>query len=148
MTASSAHRAGPGSEASSRGGRSRPVVGMLTQDLLELYAEQWLGAVDGARAHECDFICFCGRALEAPGFKKQANAIYDLVSGQTLDGLIVWTSVLAVIVGPARLEEFCRRFDPLPMVSVEQPLGSAPVVVTQNRQGMYAAVCHPSEVHG
>jgi hypothetical protein len=59
-----------------------------------------------------------------------------------LDGLIVWTSVLGVIVGPERLEGLCRRFDPLPIVSVEQPLGRAPVVVTEDRQGMYAAVSH------
>ena len=92
---------------------------MLTQDLLELYAEQWLGAVDGARDHECDLICFCGRALEAPGFRKQANAIYDLVGAEALDGLIVWASVLGIAVGAQRLAQFCRRFEPLPMVSVE-----------------------------
>jgi signal transduction histidine kinase/DNA-binding LacI/PurR family transcriptional regulator len=120
---------------------------MLTQDLLELYAEQWLGAVDGAGALGCDLICFCGRALDAPGFRKQANAIYDLVGGEALDGLVVWTSVLGIFVGPERLAEFCRRFDPLPMVSVEQPLGTAPLVVMENRQGMCAAVRHLVEVH-
>ena len=121
---------------------------MLTQDLLELYAEQWLGAVDGARDHECDLICFCGRALEAPGFRKQANAIYDLVGAEALDGLIVWASVLGIAVGAQRLAQFCRRFEPLPMVSVEQPLGTAPVVVMENRQGMCAAVRHLVEEHG
>jgi signal transduction histidine kinase/DNA-binding LacI/PurR family transcriptional regulator len=121
---------------------------MLTQDLLELYAEEWLGAVDGARDNDCDLICFCGRALELPGFRRQANAIYDLVSAEALDGLVVWTSVLGIIVGPDRLAEFCRRFDPLPTVSVEQPLGTAPLVLMQNREGMCAVVRHVIEVHG
>jgi signal transduction histidine kinase/DNA-binding LacI/PurR family transcriptional regulator len=121
---------------------------MLTQDLLELVAEQWLGVVDGAAASGCDLICFCGRALEAPGFRRQANAIYDLVSAETLDGLIVWTSLLAIHVGAERLAEFCRGFGELPVVSVEEPLGSAPVVLMDNRRGMCDAVTHLIEVHG
>jgi DNA-binding LacI/PurR family transcriptional regulator len=124
------------------------VIGMLTQDLLELVAEQWLGAVDGAGAHGCDFICFCGRALDEPGFRRQANAIYDLVGDETLDGLVVWTSLLGIHVGPERLAEFCRRFGTLPVVSVEEPLGRAPMVLTENRRGMCNAVTHLIEVHG
>jgi signal transduction histidine kinase/DNA-binding LacI/PurR family transcriptional regulator len=121
---------------------------MITGDLTGLHATQWLGAVDAARDHECDLICFSGRALEDPGFHRQANAIYDLITADTLDGLIVWTSLLAINVGGERAEEFCRRFAPLPIVSVEQPLGTAPVVGMDNRQGMYAAVSHLIEVHG
>jgi signal transduction histidine kinase/DNA-binding LacI/PurR family transcriptional regulator len=121
---------------------------MLTQDLLELFAEQWLGSVDAASAHGCDFICFCGRALGAPGFQAQSNALYDLVTGEALDGLVVWTSILGFYLGHDRVEEFCRRFDPLPIVSVEEPLGQAPVVLMENRQGMYAAVSHLIEAHG
>jgi signal transduction histidine kinase/DNA-binding LacI/PurR family transcriptional regulator len=130
------------------GDGSRPVIGMLTQDLLELVAEQWLGAVDGADTHECDFICFCGRALDAPGFRRQANAIYDLVGDETLDGLVVWTSLLGIHVGAERLAEFCGRFGALPVVSVEEPLGRAPVVLMENRDGMRGAVTHLIEVHG
>src|SRR5436190_23190407 len=95
--------------------RPRPVLGVLTEDLLELYAEEWLGVVEGAGANDCNLICFCGRALEAPGFRTQANAIYDLVTVTALDGLIVWSSAIGINVGRQRLEEFCRRFDPLPM---------------------------------
>src|SRR2546423_11532082 len=93
---------------------------MLTNDLLELYADQWLGAVDGAREHGSDLICFCGGALEARGHLKSANAIYDLVGPQSLDGLVVWSSTLGIVVGSERLEAFCRRFAPLPIVSVER----------------------------
>jgi signal transduction histidine kinase/DNA-binding LacI/PurR family transcriptional regulator len=121
---------------------------MLQRDLLEIYAEQWLGAVDAASDLGCDFVCFCGRSLDDPGFLRQANAIYDLVGGETLDGLVVWTTTLGINVGNERMTEFCRRFGALPIVSVEQPLGDAPVVVMDNRQGMYAAVSHLIEAHG
>ncbi len=122
---------------------------MLTETLdIELWAEQWLGAVDGARETGCDFVCFCGRALDDSGVNSQANAIYDLVSAQTVDGLVVWTSTLGLNVGRGRVEEFGRQFAPLPIVSVEQSLGQAPVVGMDNRQGMYAVVSHLIEVHG
>jgi DNA-binding LacI/PurR family transcriptional regulator len=123
-------------------------VGILTQDPLELFAEQWLGSVEGARDAECDLICFCGRALDTPGYRSRANAIYDVVSDATLDGLVVWTSVIGINIGAERLAEYCQRFAPLPMVSVEQPLGDSPLVVTDNRLGMYSVVSHLIEVHG
>jgi signal transduction histidine kinase/DNA-binding LacI/PurR family transcriptional regulator len=121
---------------------------MLQHELVEVFAEQWLGAVDAAGAHDCDFICFCGSPLDERGLKRQAAAILDLPSEETLDGLVVWTSTLAINVGRTRLERFCRRFSRLPIVSVEDALGDAPVVLMQNRQGMRAAVSHLIEVHG
>ncbi len=121
---------------------------MLTEDLVELWADQWLGAVDGAQAGDSDFICFCGRSLQGTGFNRHANAIYDLVSPEAIDGLVIWTSTLGINVGGERVEEFCRRFAPMPIVSVEQPLGQAPVVRMDNRGGMSMAVAHLVEVHG
>jgi signal transduction histidine kinase/DNA-binding LacI/PurR family transcriptional regulator len=121
---------------------------MLTEEIVQLWAEQWLGAVDGARASGCDLICFCGRALEDRSFNRRANAVYDLVTGQAVDGLVIWTSTLGITVGVEQVAELSRRFAPMPIISVEQPLGSAPVVGMDNRQGMHAAVSHLVEVHG
>jgi hypothetical protein len=42
---------------------------MLQRELSGLYAEQWLGAVEAARALDCDLICFSGRQLGEPGGK-------------------------------------------------------------------------------
>jgi hypothetical protein len=92
MTAFDPRRVGPGRDVDGRRERSRPVVGVLTQDLLELFAEEWLGAVDGARANGSDLICFTGRALDAPGYLRSANAIYDLVGPESVDGLVVWSA--------------------------------------------------------
>ena len=126
---------------------SRAVIGMLTHDLVEVFAEQWLGAVDAARVHGCDLICFCGRALEEPGYGRHSNDIYRLVTDRTLDAAVVWTSTLGVYVGQPRMASFARGLGRLPLVSVEQPLADAPVVVMDNRGGMSAVVSHLIEVH-
>src|SRR2546429_3877296 len=77
MTTSRTFRAGPRLRTIDGRGRSRPAVGMLTQDLLELYAEQWLGAADGAGPQGRDLLCFCGRAPQGPRPRKHSNAISD-----------------------------------------------------------------------
>src|SRR5438270_12521588 len=92
--------------------RARPTIGILMQGLLDYSHEEWLGSVDAARANNCDVVCFTGRRLEDPeGFTAHANAIYDLVSPERLDGLIVWTTALWVFVGHERMEECSPRFD-------------------------------------
>ncbi len=148
MTTPGLHRATAGFPAPGHPRRPRPVIGVLQDQLLGLYAEEWLGSVDAARAHGCDLITFCGRALVDGGLSRLNNSVYDLATEQTLDGLIVWTQVLAVGVGQERTEEYCRRFAGLPIVSVELPLGDAPAVLMDNRQGMYDAVSHLIQVHG
>ncbi len=124
------------------------MIGVLQRDLVGLYAEQWLGAVDAAHINKCDSICFLGRPLEDVGLGRQANAIYDLVTEATLDGLVVWTTALGSHVDHDVMRQFCRRFDRLPLVSVEQRIGDEPLVLMADRRGMDEAVSHLIEVHG
>jgi signal transduction histidine kinase/DNA-binding LacI/PurR family transcriptional regulator/CheY-like chemotaxis protein len=128
---------------------SRPTIGVLRTSLVELNQAQWLGAVDGAREQRANLISFVGRELDSPtGFDAQANAIYDLVGAERVDGLAVWATALQLYAGSRRLQEFCRRFEPLPMVGVEQVLPGHPSLVMDNRGGMYKAVSHLIEEHG
>jgi signal transduction histidine kinase/DNA-binding LacI/PurR family transcriptional regulator len=128
--------------------RPRPVVGILQQDPVGLYAEQWLGGVDAARAYGCDLICFFGRPVDEPGWRRQANTLYDLVTGKTVDGLVLWTTALGVHVDQRRMAAFCGRFAGLPMVTVEERTGANPVVLMAERRAMDEAVSHLIEIHG
>jgi signal transduction histidine kinase/DNA-binding LacI/PurR family transcriptional regulator/ActR/RegA family two-component response regulator len=122
---------------------------MLLRGLVELHQTQWLGAVDAAREHGAGLITFVGADLEDPhDFRAQANAIYDLATAERLDGLIVWPMGLQVYIGQNRFEAFCRRFEPLPLVSVEAALPGHASVLMDDRGGMAAAVVHLIEVHG
>jgi DNA-binding LacI/PurR family transcriptional regulator/signal transduction histidine kinase len=115
----------------------------------DLYELQWLGAADAAAAHGADIVTFVGAELASTdGYRSQANAIYDLVGPERLDGLIVWTTAIERFVGSRVMDEFCRRFDSLPIVSVERVLPGSPSVLMDERQGMDDAVSHLIEVHG
>jgi signal transduction histidine kinase/DNA-binding LacI/PurR family transcriptional regulator/ActR/RegA family two-component response regulator len=124
-------------------------IGALTSSIVDLHELQWLGMVDGARECDVDLVCFAGAELGHPeAFRAQANAVFDLVSSERLDGLVVWTTTLGLYVGTDALRQFCARFEPLPMVSVEQILPGSPSVLMDERQGMHDAVSHLIEAHG
>jgi signal transduction histidine kinase/DNA-binding LacI/PurR family transcriptional regulator len=122
---------------------------MLSSRVDDLHELQWLGAADAAAAHGVDFVTFVGAEVDCPdGYRSQANAIYDLVGADMLDGLIVWTTALELFIGSRAMDEFCRRFDPLPIVSVERVMAGSPSVLMDDRQGMDDAVSHLIEAHG
>jgi signal transduction histidine kinase/DNA-binding LacI/PurR family transcriptional regulator/ActR/RegA family two-component response regulator len=127
----------------------RPVLGMLMTSLVNLYQVQWLGAVDAAREYGVSLVAFVGRELASPlGYDAQANAIYDLVGPDAVDGVILWSTALQVFAGTGRLHAFARRFGSLPLVSVEQVLPGHPSLLLDNRGGMRAAVSHLIDGHG
>lgn len=117
--------------------------------LIELAGEQWRGASDGATANGCDFVCFVGNELGHPDRqKRRANAVYDLISPHRVDALIIWTTRVGQLVGEPAMREFARRFEPMPIVSVETTLADWPTILMDNRGGMENAVNHLIEVHG
>lgn len=133
-----------------RGSRTeRPKIAMFINWLTGLHRWQWLGAADSARAHGIDLVCFSGKELGHPDhFYSHAGVVFDLVRPDRFDGLIVWTTTLQSFVGREAMEAFCHRFDPLPMVSVEQSMQGAAGVLVDERQGMRDVVNHLIDVHG
>jgi len=129
-------------------GGARPTIGMLTNALPDQSDQQWLGVADAARANGCNYLAFAGGELDDPRpYVARQNAVYDLVSNRRIDALVVWTSAIELYVGHERMERFCSRFAPMPIVSMEQPLGEAPVVRMGDRRGMFDAVSHLVGAH-
>src|SRR5947207_1484289 len=135
---------------STRRSGSRPVIGMVTTGpVLENSEEQWLGVSDAARAAGCDLICFVGTELGHPdGLRRKSNAIYDLVSGERVDALVIWTTRIGLLLSDAELARFVRRYEPVPIVCVERPVAGWPTVLMDDRGGMAEAVSHLIEAHG
>jgi PAS domain S-box-containing protein len=152
---------------------SRPdrrfTIGLLTAEAFMHYAPgHWLGVIDAAQERDVNVICFLGENLQAPkgfhpnvnavsdvsktldsprGFHSQATSIFELASSGTLDGLIVWASVLNWFVDIDTMVDFCKRYQ-LPVVSAEVPLTGIPSVLIGDYPGMYSVVSHLIEAHG
>src|SRR5438552_2584735 len=75
-------------------------IGMLTNSIVDTHGVQWKGTLDAARERDADLVCFVGSELGRPEeFGGRANAIYDLVSDERLDGLVVWTAAVELFAG-------------------------------------------------
>ncbi len=128
----------------------RPTIGCVNPSVEGDYGlEVWGGALDVLREREGNLICFVGRALAHPGQPEaHENVIYELVGPGRVDGLIVSSGELGHLLRQEDVASFCRRFRPLPVVSVGLALGDIPSVTVDNRAGVMEAMHHLVEVHG
>jgi DNA-binding LacI/PurR family transcriptional regulator/serine phosphatase RsbU (regulator of sigma subunit) len=94
-------------------------------------------------------MLYCtGKPIRSPfNYDIQANILYDLVGEHNIDGLIIASNLLSSYVPHQELIDLCRRYNPLPIVSIGAVIEGIPSVVNDNFQGMYDAVSHLIEVH-
>ncbi len=106
--------------------RSAFVIGYITPRISNQHGLAiWRGMVETAQLRGVDLLCFPGGEVQHPedigrptGEHTARNAIYDLVDRESLDGLVVWGSSLGYYAGAEATYDFCRRFEPLPLVSI------------------------------
>ena len=74
----------------------RPTIGVLiSHQTHKNDYSMWQGVVDAARKRDVNVVCFVGLWLDSPyGFEAQANVIYDLVSAERLDGLVIMAGAI------------------------------------------------------
>ena len=99
--------------------QGRPTLGALNISLYNTVERvQWNGLCDAARQYDVNLLGFFGEALCIPkGFSAQGNILYSLVNQELLDGLIVFSEALESYVDAHTMEQFVRKFHPLPVVS-------------------------------
>jgi PAS domain S-box-containing protein len=129
----------------------RTTIGLLCDNLTSDFAAQLLlGVADATKAHSSNLLCFPGGALRDPnGLRMQSNVLYDLVSQENIDGLLVMSNFLGTYVNRAELlDRLFDRYRPLPIISIGLELANYPAILVDNYAGMYAAVTHLIEQHG
>jgi DNA-binding LacI/PurR family transcriptional regulator/AraC-like DNA-binding protein/signal transduction histidine kinase len=126
---------------------ARLTIGLVTANIhLGVGATLWSGALDAARRHDVNLICFPGG--EVGSSDRPRNRVYDLVGPDLLDGLICWASTLGLPVAHARAARLGRRFGRLPMVSLNGTMGEDRPLTLDSYRGMCTAISHLIEVHG
>jgi DNA-binding LacI/PurR family transcriptional regulator/signal transduction histidine kinase/ActR/RegA family two-component response regulator len=90
-----------------------------------------------------------GGPLEAPTPLDRAdNAIYNLLRADSVDGIIVVSSLLSTYCGAAGVARLVARFPQAKMCSIGIELPGVPSLVLDNRPGMEAVVEHLVRDHG
>ncbi len=90
-----------------------------------------------------------GGPVEAPQPRDAAdNAIYELLRPESVDGIIVVSSLLSTHCGPSGVARLVERFGHAKVCSVGIELPGVPSLVLENRPGMEAVVEHLVRDHG
>jgi DNA-binding LacI/PurR family transcriptional regulator/two-component sensor histidine kinase len=130
--------------------RARPVIGVMLDNVDDGYQRAiWAGLERAGQDADVDILNFLGGHLDPddPAFRHR-NGIFELIGPELLDGLVVASTVMASHIGNARLDEYCRRFRPLPMVGLGVELRSMPSLVCEGREALRALLEHLVGRHG
>jgi hypothetical protein len=87
----------------------RSTIGYLTPNISDgVGAARWYGVLDAARERDVNLICFPGYYWRYSGPQGQANAIYDLIDTEYLDGLVLGNIVQGDTAPATSSETFTR----------------------------------------
>jgi diguanylate cyclase (GGDEF)-like protein len=107
------------------------------------------GALDSAEEHDVNLLLFPGKALNSPyQYQHQYNVIYDLVTSDNVDAVVIPLSIFHNQTPKEEIEKFCRRFFPLPVVTVNVQLEGATSIIIDNRKGLRDLLNHMIHTHG
>ena len=112
---------------------------------IDSYVEDyiWTGIEREARQHGYDVIYFNGSSLDGPSTSlTHLNVIYDLVNTQKLDGLIVYSSLMANYSGKDVLHNFLKDFKDIPIVSIGIHFDDYHSITLDNHESMQSITDH------
>jgi len=132
------------------GATLRRTIGLLTCGTDDPNSRRvWSGVADVARERDANLICLPGERLRSSiGFDAQANILYDLISPDSVDGLVIWGGGILPHLSANEAATFFERYRRVPVVSIGFPVEGIPVVLVDSYSGMYSAANHLLEVHG
>jgi DNA-binding LacI/PurR family transcriptional regulator len=108
----------------------------------------WRSMVEAGRKRGVNALVFAGGSLDnAPynPWEKNYNLVYDLISHERVDGLIV-NFTIGNFVSPARFLDFCRGFG-VPLVTIIGSVEGFPSVRVDNRSSIRDVILHLVNEH-
>ena len=108
----------------------------------------WLSVAAKAAESIGSFFVFPGGKLEnSNGTESLRNKIYSLVNSKNLDGLISWSSSIGGAVSIKELDEFHKKFENIPYVTIGHKVSNHPYVEFDAYSGMKNLVLHFIKCH-
>jgi diguanylate cyclase (GGDEF)-like protein len=129
----------------------RPTIGLLTTGMWHsLSVELWRGVLNAAGSADANVICYAGDELRShhEAFTEMPNVLYNLVSPERVDGLIIWTSTVGSVLSDADLRKSCDQFAPLPIICVGRRVEGYPLLASDSLGGVRLVLGHLIDHHG
>lgn len=129
--------------------KARPTIGLLIHRLEGEYSSQiWRTVSDLAVVHDFNLIVYIGNTIVSIiNSAAPENIIYFAIEAEKLDGIITVTSTVASEIGIDIYQNYFKRFQDIPAVSIGIPIEGIPSVLVENKVGMKALINHLIEEH-
>lgn len=129
--------------------KKRPTIAFFSNSLEEDYTETLgKGIIEAAEEKDVNLIILSGETLKM-GYtgRYNYNVVYEYVSHQNVDALVIASSVLCQCVTNDEFKEFCYKYKPLPVVSIGVPVEGIPSVLINSRTGLKKVIDHLIKDH-
>ncbi len=130
--------------------KSRLRIGMLIGMIDEDYqARLWNHFADISEEFDIDLTFIVGKSLSSPyGYDTQHHIIFNLINEKNVDGLLIMAGTLGNFISHEELVNFCRKFQPLPIVCIAQAIEGIPSILIDSRIGLIEVLDHLIVDHG
>lgn len=127
---------------------TRLTIGMLVDWIDDQYQLDLLyGITDLAKEKDINLLCFEGGVIHAKNeFEAGRNKVYDLVSPENVDGLIILSAVIEQSANLDTFDRFKKKYQPLPVVLVGLKVPGISSILVENN-GLRELILHLINVH-
>lgn len=130
----------------------RPTIALFLAEIEEDFSDLLRrGVVDGAELYDANLIMLPGKTLNSPyPYQYQYHVIYNMISQDNVDALILPSSVFTNYSSPEECERFYQSYLPLPIVTLclAAPLPDTSNIIFDSRPGLFDLLDHLVTVHG
>jgi diguanylate cyclase (GGDEF)-like protein/putative nucleotidyltransferase with HDIG domain len=128
----------------------RKNIGIIVDNL---YNYQWSilsGIFSAGENFNINLLTFIGKTLKSPyNFEKQGNIIYDFISKENIDGLIILSSAISSNVPLEETILFCQNFAKnIPTISIGLIIEGITSIIIDNKIGLKELLTHLICDHG
>ncbi|MBN1413267.1 MAG: diguanylate cyclase [Spirochaetales bacterium] len=107
------------------------------------------GVGDFARENDINMICFITGRLESTyEWEKSRNILFNLVTKENIDGLIVVAGAIGLNSRKESVTSLLEKYAGIPIVAINEGTGDIPFVTVDNLSGMKQLTDHLIETHG
>ncbi|MBN1214499.1 MAG: substrate-binding domain-containing protein [Candidatus Lokiarchaeota archaeon] len=127
----------------------RITVGCLLNRVDEEYQKIICSGIsDYCKQNDLNLIYYAGRSLNEPvELESLCNFVYDLISPNSVDGLIIFSAVLGNFIKKEELLSFLKTYNSIPSVSIAMEIKDMHSLIIDDKKGMYDLIKHIIEVH-
>lgn len=128
---------------------ARPLIGLLTNDLVGTYQYSfWSGMKSAAAKEDCDLVSFNGGEIASTDATKfMRNECFKLVAGAKPDALVILSPVFTNSASREIMKAFLDRLGNIPLLTVGFTVPGHPAILVDNKAGVTTLVEHLVTVH-